>query len=1102
MPAFAATGTSTDPFTSLAEAYAVPAAGRYHFNLGSGQFQADVDTSEGGGWVLVLQYVHQGGTNPGLTILGAGANLPVTSTAALGTSESGVAARWGHAGTAAMSQFGGDIETRWFGRTSGHSRVVHFRTSVGNSYFRTGTGSMSGLSAAFTALTGHTAFTPGTAGAGYTNKGSYAFTNFPFYEGGARHWGIRAEGGDNVGGSGANGNRWEMDDFANDFSRSTIHRIWVRAANPGTVTNTADSGAGSLRDAIKWANATSSFDTIVFNIPGAGPHTITLSSVLPSITDDELLIDGLSQSGSQCGDIWSGAAHSLRINVRPASRFDGFRLAGANQYVLGLSLTGFENAIETLAGSSGATIQCNYLGLLTDGTSSGNSRGVEVAGASARIGGLAAGEGNVISGNLIAGIVSNAGSTDTSVQGNFIGTDPTGMSARANGTAVNHWFGAATWRDFTRNLISGNTSAGIVLETDDQIAPSTDLIRIQRNRIGFTRTLSARLANGGDGIRFPAGSATNVLIGGLSATEGNEITGTVRGIALIGVSNMFVRGNTIARSGGVGVYVENVNTGSIGGDAGTLGNIIGGNSGRGIHLLGGTRNVTVLGNTIGAVTITGATFENQSAGIFLDTVTNITIGNGTASGRNLISRNGGRAINGIGTSSNVTIDNNYIGTDATGNVAVTNAANEGATTKDAISFDQGGTFTNLSIINNVIGGHEAAQIELFGSAGSGITIQGNNIGVGANGTSQIVPAANQQLVRIGGGGAYSNMLIGGTGAGQGNILAFGNQSGLLLDTTGSNIQVIGNTIRNNTRDGIELLNSTNAAIISNRIFDNGLLGIDLSDNGVTANDTGDGDSGPNNLLNFPQITSINITGANQLIYSVTLDVPSDANGYRIEFFANSAADSSGFGEGERYLGFVDIAHAGGVRSFAGTLTTLVPVAIGNIVSATATRRTAGGAWDITSEFSATATALGAADLTVQTSSAVFEPPSTDPLATPLNDVVLTTTISNVGTGSTDVDSIFAVVTIEPATSFYNAVTAAFGGVVGFTSQPGTLTFTPATDLRFSNATSAPTALAQCTYTPAAGYDPQVRHLCLNPKGVLPSGSPGGQFTVQLRARIN
>jgi hypothetical protein len=133
---------------------------------------------------------------------------------------------------------------------------------------------------------------------------------------------------------------------------------------------------------------------------------------------------------------------------------------------------------------------------------------------------------------------------------------------------------------------------------------------------------------------------------------------------------------------------------------------------------------------------------------------------------------------------------------------------------------------------------------------------------------------------------------------------------------------------------------------------------------------------------------------------------------------------------------------------------------------------------------------------------VFNPTAENPFATPGNDILLTTTVSNVGTGSTDANSIFTVISINANIAFLNAVTPAFGGVVGFTSGTPSVTFTPGTDLRFSNSATPPATLAQCAYTPSSGYDSQVRYVCLNPKGALPNGTPNGQFSVQLRARIN
>ena len=106
--------------------------------------------------------------------------------------------------------------------------------------------------------------------------------------------------------------------------------------------------------------------------------------------------------------------------------------------------------------------------------------------------------------------------------------------------------------------------------------------------------------------------------------------------------------------------------------------------------------------------------------------------------------------------------------------------------------------------------------------GNGNVVYGNLIGTNAAGTAGI--ANSGPGVRINGG---SNNSIGGTAAGQGNTIAY------------------------NTDDGIQIesATSTGNVILGNSIFSNTGLGIDLNNNGVTANDAGDGDTGANNLQN-------------------------------------------------------------------------------------------------------------------------------------------------------------------------------------------------------------------------------------------------------------
>lgn len=226
-------GTLADPFTDLYAAHRLMDAGRYYFDLGSGVFEADIDPNEGGGWVLILQYVHEANTNPDLTVIGAGSNLPELSLATLGTDESG-SASWGHLGNAGFSSLDAD-ELRFYGITSGHNRVIHFSTTTGISYAETGTGNFSGINTNFTPFTGHNANLPGAAVNNFSDRNDEALTNFPFWRSGNFHWGIR--GGNS---------RWEVDDFAR-ATQSTIHRVWARSTTPPCLDTDGD-GIADFQD--------------------------------------------------------------------------------------------------------------------------------------------------------------------------------------------------------------------------------------------------------------------------------------------------------------------------------------------------------------------------------------------------------------------------------------------------------------------------------------------------------------------------------------------------------------------------------------------------------------------------------------------------------------------------------------------------------------------------------------------------------------------------------------------------------------------------------------------------------------------------------------
>ena len=179
------------------------------------------------------------------------------------------------------------------------------------------------------------------------------------------------------------------------------------------------------------------------------------------------------------------------------------------------------------------------------------------------------------------------------------------------------------------------------------------------------------------------------------------------------------------------------------------------------------------------------------------------------------------------------------------------------------------------------------------------------------------------------------------------------------NTVGGTAADAGNTIANSGFDGIAVsgATSTSNALLGNVYRNNGNLSIDVVDNGpnntpALGQDVGDADTGPNNLQNFPVLTSAATTGAQVTVYG-TLN-SNAGRSYRIEFYAAAAADPTGYGEGERYLGFATVTtDASGNASIAATLTAVV--AAGEVVSATATDLTTND----TSEFGANVTAVAA-----------------------------------------------------------------------------------------------------------------------------------------------
>lgn len=132
--------------------------------------------------------------------------------------------------------------------------------------------------------------------------------------------------------------------------------------------------------------------------------------------------------------------------------------------------------------------------------------------------------------------------------------------------------------------------------------------------------------------------------------------------------------------------------------------------------------------------------------------------------------------------------------------------------------------------------------------------------------------------------------------------------------------------------------------------------------------------------------------------------------------------------------------------------------------------------------------------------------SASPYAIPGSDVIYEIFVENVGNGSVDNNSIFLVDRLPPEIVFYNGDIDDGGPEtepVIFADAGSRLSFALANSLGFSNAATAPTNMAQCNYTPAAGYDPLVTFICLAPQGQMSEGviTPSS-FTLQFRAQLD
>jgi CSLREA domain-containing protein len=553
---------------------------------------------------------------------------------------------------------------------------------------------------------------------------------------------------------------------------------------------------------------------------------------------------------------------------------------------------------------------------------------------------------NLISGNDGNGIsivfVEGPSPTDNIIQGNRIGTNPEGNQAIPNegvgillSEAHNNLIGGS--ESDAGNVISGNTGYGL------QLTDGSAYNEIKGNLIGCDLTGMIRVPNENSGVNIRDGAHDN-LIGGLEPGSGNVISGNNRtGLSIgqgTGASLNYILGNRIGTNAAGTDSLVNTANGiflfpgafetMIGGLEPGEGNLISGNRLSGISIRAGCEQNSILGNYIGTDISGSMAIPNQAGGISSLGASHDIRGN-LISGNNL----DGILIEGESASGNH-VFSNRIGSDASGTAAIPNTLN-GIHILEASSNQIGGINDDDG---NLISGNEYYGIHVEGAMSTENIMQGNLIGTDISGMEPLGNSVNGIGLR---GGANNN-LIGGAEETAGNVISANGGKGIALIGEGTNNNIIqdnfigcditgdnsdlgngggiviaggasnnliggmgeftANWIGYNLGYGITIRDTSNTAgnsILGNGFTQNEIAGIDLSEinrgnDGPTANDSADVDTGPNNLQNYPERLNCGIESNNDFMlqYFIDSDPAHSAYPIHVEFFQADEESNQGY----------------------------------------------------------------------------------------------------------------------------------------------------------------------------------------------------------------
>ena len=566
-----------------------------------------------------------------------------------------------------------------------------------------------------------------------------------------------------------------------NFSASASHScmssdyIYIFNAIPVTyvVTNTNDSGPGSLRDAIERSNLSESFDFIRFNIPGPAPHVIHPLSgfdIRYGVT-----IDGSTQPANG----YSGTAPKIELDGVNLSyvcfkfRPKFFLSRSSDATVYGLYIHRFSEAIHA-----------RYFNMVTIGSSTKRN--------------ILSGNGNAIS------LYDCFGSLITN---NYLGIDSSGLIGEGNIEGIT--FDGIIGPNF---IIRDN----VISDNDFGLDGFGNGPQIFGNKIGTDASGSFAIGNKSYGLYLV--NTVNSIIGSSNPLEGNLISGNNVSTTTIGLfsgDSCIIKGNkfgtnwnctdTIPNS----TAIQTQGKTQIGGLAINERNIISGN----LKGIATARNVEILGNYIGT-DCTGTISMANSLGIWISNF----------SGQSFVQKIHDNLISGndvgIGTlfiqNHNVEIYRNLIGLDASGINALPN--NYGIIIGSAYNFDIGGRDTTK---RNYISGNIIAGIRLGWHSSSRDTVMNNILGL--NKLMNPVPNGKGIFFEYDFDSAYI----------ANNIIAANNTFGIEMAYESNNNTIENNIICNNVSDGIRCEGNENL-FRKNSIFGNGNKGINLYGSG---NDT-------------------------------------------------------------------------------------------------------------------------------------------------------------------------------------------------------------------------------------------------------------------------